>query len=404
MHIASFKVRGCTDGAGRLLHCRVFIRRKTPAMTTTIPLDPAAIRPVPYAPFLEVPEDEETKTTFDLKDVMHSISVKTFEDSGHANRSVHAKTHGLLVGELTVLDGLPPAYAQGLFAQAGTYPVAMRLSTTPGDILDDNVSTPRGMSVKVVGVTGARVEGSEGDATQDFVLVNGPVFNAPTAKKFLGSAKLLASTTDKVPNLKRAFSAVARTVEKAIEAVGGESATLISMGGHPETNPLGETFYSQVPILFGPYMAKVSIAPVAPSLLALTDAPVDLKDKPDGLREAVVDYFATQGGEWEVRIQLCTDIEKMPIEDASVEWDEEVSPFVTVARLRAAPQQAWSDARAKQIDEGMQFNPWHALAAHRPLGSVMRVRKEVYAMSKRFRAERNGVAITEPRDLDSLKS
>jgi len=363
---------------------------------------PADIRPIPFAPAYEVPEDEEQVTTFDLKDTMHGISVKTYQDSGHAIRSVHAKTHGLLVGELSVLEGLPAAYAQGLFAQAGRYPVVIRLSTTPGDILSDDVSTPRGLSMKVVGVPGARVEGSEDAATQDFVLVNGPVFNAPNAKKFLGSAKLLASTTDKVPNLKRAFSAVARGAEKAIEAVGGESVVLKALGGHPETNPLGETYYSQVPILFGDYMAKVSVAPVSAELKALKDAPVDLKDKPDGLRDAVVDYFGAQGGDWELRIQLCTDLDKMPIEDASVEWPEDLSPYVAVARLRVAPQQAWSEDRAKKIDEGMQFNPWHALAAHRPLGSIMRVRKEVYAMSKRFRAERNGVEIAEPRDLDHI--
>jgi hypothetical protein len=234
-------------------------------------------------------------------------------------------------------------------------------------------------------------------------MVNGPVFNAPTAKKFAGSAKLLASTTDKAPNLKRLFSAVARGTEKVIEAVGGESATLKSMGGHPETHPLGETYFTQVPILYGPYMAKLQVAPVTPALTALKDAPVDLKDRPDGLRDEVVSFFAAQGGEWEVRVQLNTDLDKMPIEDASVEWPEDLSPYVTVARLRVAPQQAYNAQRALLIDEGMQFNPWHALAAHRPIGSIMRVRKDVYAMSKRFRAERNGVEVVEPKDLDALK-
>jgi hypothetical protein len=365
---------------------------------------PADVKPVPYSAAVEVPEDKEAETTFDLKDTMHGISLKTYEDSGHAIRSVHAKTHGLLVGELSVLEGLPPAYAQGLFARAGSYPVVLRLSTTPGDILSDDVSTPRGMAIKVIGVPGERVDGSEGDTTQDFVLVNGPVFSAPNAQKFAGSAKLLAATTDKAPNLKRLFSAVARGAEKAVEAVGGESMTLKALGGHPETHPLGETYFSQVPILYGAYMAKVSVAPVSPSLTALTDALVDLKDKPDGLRDAVVDYFSGQGGEWELRIQLCTDLDKMPIEDASVEWPQEMSPYVAVARLRVPEQPAWSVERAKRIDEGMQFNPWHALAAHRPLGSIMRVRKEVYAMSKRFRAERNGVAIAEPRDIELLNT
>lgn len=363
---------------------------------------PADIRPIPYSPAVEVPEEKEAETAFELKDTMHGISLKTYEDSGHAIRSVHAKTHGLLVGELTVIDGLPPAYAQGLFAEAGSYPVVLRLSTTPGDILSDDVSTPRGMALKVIGVPGARVDGSENDSTQDFVLVNGPVFSAPNAQKFAGSAKLLAATTDKAPNLKRLFSAVARGAEKAVEAVGGESVTLKSLGGHPETNSLGETYFSQVPILYGDYMAKVSVAPVSESLTALKDAPVDLKAKPDGLRDAVVDYFAGSSGEWELRIQLCTDLDKMPIEDASVEWPQELSPYVAVARLKVEPQPAWSEERAKRIDEGMQFNPWHALAAHRPLGSVMRVRKEVYAMSKRFRAERNGVEIAEPRDINFI--
>jgi hypothetical protein len=364
---------------------------------------PADIRPIPYSPGVEVPEDQEAATSFDLKDTMHGISLKTYQDSGHAIRSVHAKTHGLLLGELTVAEGLPAVYAQGLFAKAGSYPVVIRLSTTPGDILADDVSTPRGMALKVVGVEGARVDGSENDATQDFVLVNGPVFSAPTAKKFAGSAKLLAATTDKAPNLKRLFSAVARGAEKAIEAVGGESATIKALGGHPETHPLGETYFSQAPVLYGDYMAKVSVAPVSPSLRALTDAPVDLKDKPDGLRDAVVEYFASHGGEWVLRVQLCTDLDKMPIEDASVEWPQDLSPYVTVARLRVEPQQAWSEGRAKAIDGGMQFNPWHALAAHRPIGSIMRVRKEVYAMSKRFRAERNGVEIVEPANVDGLK-
>ena len=361
------------------------------------------IQPIPYEPAFETPEDDEDQTAFDLQTTMRSISTKTYEDSGRALRSVHAKTHGLLLGELTVEAGLPDAYAHGLFARPGTYPVVMRLSTTPGDILGDDVSTPRGMALKVVGVSGARVDGSEHDVTQDFVLVNGPVFASPTAKKFLGGAKVLAATTDKAPNLKRLFSAAARGAEHALEAVGGQSATIKALGGHPETHPLGETYFSQAPILYGRHMAKVQVAPVAPALTALAGREVDLKHRPDGLRDAVVEHFASAGGAWEVRVQLCTDLDTMPIEDASVEWPQDASPYVTVARLSAAPQKAYGEELARHIDEGMQFNPWHALAAHRPLGSIMRARKAVYAMSKRFRAERNGIEIAEPRDVDGLR-
>jgi hypothetical protein len=72
-----------------------------------------------------------------------------------------------------------------LFAQAGTYPVILRLSSTPGDLLDDSVSTPRGLAIKVIGVAGERLPGSEGAVTQDFILINGPAFAAPDAKSFL---------------------------------------------------------------------------------------------------------------------------------------------------------------------------------------------------------------------------
>jgi hypothetical protein len=226
--------------------------------------------------------------------------------------------------------------------------------------------------------------------------VNGPTFPSPGAKKFLSSLKLLASTTDKVPNLKKALSAVLRRTEKVVEAFGGESAALKGLGGHPETHILGETFFSQAPILFGPYMAKVAVVPVSDELMALENAPLNVNGQPNGLRDSVIEFFAHTGGEWELRVQLCTDLEKMPIEDSSVRWPEDLSPYVTVARIVAAPQAGWSEARSAAIDDGMAFSPWHGVSAHRPIGSVMRVRKMAYDMSARFRADHNGRPIVEP--------
>lgn len=360
------------------------------------------MNPIPYQPSFEVREDDEAQSQHDLMESMHKISATVHEDEGHAFRSVHAKGHGLLRAELQVLDGLAPELAQGAFAQARRYPAIVRFSTPPGDLLDDKVSTPRGMAIKVVGVEGERVEGSEDHVTQDFLMVNGPVSNAPGPKKFSKNLKLLAATTDKAPNAKRALSATLRGLETVIEAVGGKSATLTSMGGHPLTNLLGETFFTQVPVLYGPYMAKLSLAPVSPELLALKDAKLDVHDRPDAIRDAVVAHFARHGGEWELRVQLCTDIEKMPIEDASVEWPQEASPYRPVARLVAAPQNAWSEARVRAVDDGMSFSPWHALAAHRPIGAIMRVRKAVYEMAMRFRSERNPTPVREPANLDGF--
>lgn len=358
--------------------------------------------PIRYSPSVETPEDNEAETTREMVEALRSISETTYKDSGHGFRSVHAKGHGLLRGELEVAAGLPPTLAQGLFAKSGRYPVVMRFSTTPGDILDDSVSTPRGLAVKIIGVDGERLPGSENDTTQDFVLVNGPAFGAPTAKKFLGNVKLLAKTTDKAEGLKIVLSAALRGLETLVEAVGGESGTLKSLGGHPETNILGETFFSQAPIRYGDYIAKVAIAPVSPELTALTKKPLASDGGPDVLRDTVRSFFQNNEAVWEVRVQLCTDLETMPVEDSSKPWPEDQSPYVAVGRITVKAQDAWSAENAKAVDDGMAFNPWHGITAHQPLGSIMRVRKAAYEMSARLRGQHNGCPMHEPRAMEKI--
>lgn len=349
-----------------------------------------AADPVRYRADLEQPEPDEAETIQGLTDALHKVSQTVFEDSGHAERSVHAKSHALLRGVLDVDAGLPAVLAQGLFAESGTHEVVMRFSTNPGDILNDKVSTPRGLAIKVLGVEGDRLPGSENETSQDFVMQNAKAFTVPTPKAFLKNLKMLATTTDKAPGAKQVLSAVLRGVEATIEAVGGESGTVKSLGGHPLTNLLGETYTTVLPLRYGDYVAKIAVVPVSPALLALKDAKVDLDDKPDGLRDAMREFFATQSAEWEIQVQLCTNLETMPIEDASKEWPEDESPYVRVATLKVDPQPAWTEARHDVVDDSMAFGPWRGITAHQPLGGVMRARKSTYTHSVDFRSKANG--------------
>lgn len=371
------------------------LQPKAQAMMT----DPE-LHAVRYDPSVETPEPDEAETAEGLMKALRQVSETTLKDGGHALRSVHAKSHGILDGRLVVQGGLPPELAQGLFAQPGDYEVVMRLSTIPGDMLDDSVSTPRGLAIKVMGVPGERMEGSDGAATQDFVLVNGPVFSAANGKAFLKSLKLVVATTDKAQGAKKALSAVNRGLEHVVEAFGGKSATLLTLGGQPEVEILGETFYSQVPLRWGDYIAKVSVVPRSPALKALVGKHLNLNGVPNGLRQSVIDFFAQQGGEWDIQAQLCTDLRDMPVEDAHKRWDEAKSPYRTVGRIVVPPQVGWSEARSAAVDDGMAFSPWHGLAAHRPLGQIMRLRRRAYEMSAHFRAEHNHHPIAEPRSFD----
>jgi hypothetical protein len=359
-------------------------------------------RPIPYQLNLEHAEDNETAIDSQICENLRHISETTLKSTGSPLRSVHAKSHGLLFGQLNVPENLPAPLAQGLFATPGTYDIIIRLSTTPGDVLRDAISTPRGMAIKILGVSGPRVTGSEADNTQDFVLVNGPAFNAPNAGGFLKSLKLLAPTTNDFEPAKQLVSAVARGAEAVIEVLGGENATLKSLGGHPETDMLGDSYYSQTPILYGDYIAKIGVFPTAPGLLARTDSDVKNNGEPNFLRNLVVDYFMQHSGSWDLRVQLCTNIETMPIEDASVIWPEAESPYLTVGSINVPVQDAWTIDKIAAIDEGLSFTPWHALAAHRPLGAVNRARKSAYEMSAQFRTENQHKPVTEPHKLSDL--
>jgi hypothetical protein len=144
------------------------------------------------------------------------------------------------------------------------------------------------------------------------------------------------------------------------------------MGGHPVSHPFGDRYFTQVPFRHGDYVAKYALAPATAAMQALKDAPLPLR--PNAVREAAIRFLRDEPLVWEFGAQLRTDPDRMPIENAATEWPERLSPFRTVARITVPPQPAWSEARARAVDDSMSFNPWHGLEAHQPLGSVNRAR------------------------------
>jgi catalase len=353
-----------------------------------------------YNASVETIRPNEQQVFDELAATARSISEKIGDQFRHTMRPLHAKSHGLLKAELT-LHALAEPYQQGLFAKLATYPAIIRLSTTPGDILPDSISAPRGFAVKIVGVEGlAMLPGHEGQVTQDFVCVNGPVFGAPNAEEFLKVLQLLEKHATDSAGLKQAVSTTARTFENALELVGRESTTLKSLG-HPETHILGETFYSQGAVRYGDHVAKICFTPASDNLKALTGKHLD-HSKYSALRDSVVEFFRTETAEWEVKVQLATDLEKMPVEDASVRWPEDESPYVPVGRLVAKPQNAYSAERRIFVDELLNFNPWHGLLAHQPLGNVMRARKVAYPVTANYRRTQEQRPMVEPRSIDEL--
>jgi hypothetical protein len=356
---------------------------------------PPILPAVAYSTDVEHRDADEDATIAELAKVFTDMAGVVAGHEGHAHRAVHAKGHALLRGRFRVLDGLASELRHGLFAGPAEFNALVRLSSPPAEQLPDTVSTPRAMAVKILDVPGERVEGGDELHSQDFLMVNGPAFNTPGISGFLRSAKLLAATTERMPRTKQVLSATLRGTEAALEAVGGQSATLKALGGEPQHHPLGETFFSQVPFRYGPFIAKFSWLPISPGLLALSGQ--KLTSAPDTQRDAIAAFFAQPDAvaEWELRVQLCRDLERMPIEDASVVWPEDLSPYLPVGRLTVGAQSSWSP-EAEATEDSLAFAPWHALAAHRPLGSLNRARRVVMAASRQFRAQFNRCPIHEP--------
>jgi len=353
-----------------------------------------------YDSSVEKIQPNEQQVFEELAASVRSISEKIGDQFRHTMRPLHAKSHGLLKAELTLHAPSEP-YQQGLFTKLATYPAIIRLSTTPGDILPDSISAPRGWAMKVVGVEGfPMLPGHDGQVTQDFVFVNGPVFGAPNAEEFLKLLKLLEKHSTDSAALKQVVSTTARTLETAFGLVGGESGKLKSVG-HPETHILGETFFSQAALRYGDYVAKICVAPASDNLKALTGKHLD-HSKYSALRDAVVEFFKTEQAEWEVKVQLATDLAKMPVEDASVRWPEDESAYVPVGRLVAKPQNAYSAERRIFVDELLSFSPWHGLLAHQPLGSVMRARKAAYSIAASYRRTQEQRPMIEPKSISEL--
>lgn len=364
----------------------------------TMPDAPTYVR---YDDAVETRLPDEDALVRDILATFARLRQYTFDKHRHGLRGAHAKSQGVLRGELTVLDDLPEPLAQGLFAAPRRYPAIVRLSTAPGDILPDGVSAFRGLAVKLLGVEGEKLLPALADATtQDLLFINHPAFPNADLKGFLRSLTQMEKLAHVPEEGQELLTTSLRAVAKLAEQVGGHPAGVIGQAKQ-ETHPLGETYFTAVPLRYGDHVAKLAFVPVADAQQPLRGQTLDVSE-PSAIGDAVVAFFREHGAEFELRAQLCTKLETMPIEDASVIWPEDESPYRPVARLVLPAQDALGPARRVYADDVLSFSPWHGLAAHRPLGNIMRARRPVYETSADDRHARNARTRVEPHSIDEL--
>ena len=302
---------------------------------------------------------------------------------------MHVKTHGYVQGEFQVLPNLPTELAQGLFEHDGVHPAVVRFSNAASHIQPDAIPDGRGMAIKVLGVQGDMVVADEQRSqTQDFVMINHPVFFARNVKDYLRLERVLVQADDR--SLATLQGALTGGDWNPLHWHWREMLAVARIAGQLPAHPASNTYFSTAPIRFGKYVAKYRTNPAGDRQDTYLDLVKLLGFKADAMRLALEETLRTQEVLFEFQVQLRTSERTMPIEDASVEWPESDSPYRTVAHL-LLPRQEIALLRQQDAFTTLSFNVWHALAAHRPLGGINRVRRRAYAFSSAWRRRQAGV-------------
>jgi hypothetical protein len=114
----------------------------------------------------------------------------------------------------------------------------------------------------------------------------------------------------------------------------------------------------------------------------------------------LADELRARPFDFDLQVQLCTNLETMPVNDATIEWPEALSPYVTVGRVHI-PSQDVSAAVHSDAADALAFNQWRVTEEHRPMGEIMDVRR-IYSQSAKMRRTLNHQPLTEPRSVSEV--
>ena len=171
----------------------------------------------------------------------------------------------------------------------------------------------------------------------------------------------------------------------------------------PKTNPISHAMYTQSAFRFGDHYGHLALFPALPAMTAKgRDTVHGGASSSTQISDWLFDHFAGAPATYDVRIQLGTSPAHHPTEDASVVWDEATAPYQTVGRVEFPVQDSFAQTRRVFWEDRMVLDPWLGLAAHRPLGSINRLRRVVYGRSRKRRDELNASESAVVQSIDEM--
>jgi hypothetical protein len=295
-----------------------------------------------------------------------------------ARRGVHPKDHGCLQASFTVNPDLPERFRVGVFQPGKSYPAWVRYSNATATVnpdIESNGPPSRGMAIKLMGVEGETLLGESGAKTQDFLLINQPMFAFADVAQYLELTRVQFAHRDNIA----AFFAppLSEATRKTLGVIGVVKQSAL---GNPTESP----YFSASPYLLG----SGTVVKFAAKPRSAGNTPVPAAPSPNYLREALkksMDPATGKEAVFDFQVQIRTS-DDLPVEDAATEWKEVAAPYYNVASLKIPPQDFDNPLRITEC-EHLVFTPWHGLREHQPIGGINRLRLGVYQASAGYRSQ-----------------
>lgn len=148
--------------------------------------------------------------------------------------------------------------------------------------------------------------------------------------------------------------------------------------------------YSQSAYRHGDYVAKYAVLPLGEEQKKLEGERIKDDDPINIISQELRKFHMNNKVTYSFSAQLLQNLDEQPVEDIGIEWDAKKYPLEQIATIEFEPQDSWIPEFRVWWDDKITVNTWHGLKVHQPLGSTNRMRRVVYAESRKLRLKVNG--------------
>lgn len=305
-----------------------------------------------------------------------AAQVNAFQDdfarhgNGRIERGFHVKRHVIRTIRFRVVDDLPAQAVGGIFVPGAEYAGWLRISNGYSAVLPDWFPDLMGFAVKLRDVPGEKLlPGEAQDQTQDFLALNQRYLPADDPQDMV-TLSLATGNFLTAPFVVLKGLGLRKTIKALAWLLSWLPKRLFL------TDPLDIAYAGIAPISIGAVPIKFHWRPQVVGSARPAAGP-------DKFRAGIAARLAAGEVRFDFLVQFWRDPQRTPI-DGAYAWPEAVAPLVKLGELIIPQGPPPPEALETQVD-AMAFNPWHALAAHRPVGNIQRVRGAVYQASARHR-------------------